>query len=312
MGKNITQYAIFPDIGGHINVFHNMLKHVGVDLTTLLIPEGMIIVQLGDLVHKGEESLDCVQLAYELKQKNGDKYIQVLGNHEAHYLGGSDLTGRAGVKHVGVEAVALLTHMWSEGLMQAAYTASTVDGDVLFTHGGLTYSTWVKSGAGNAFETANRLNSAGRRVTEILGTDIISGQGRPAKNDEDAAAGHGDAHLDFELLFKEGKLLTGIVVPDVGIIHPRTGSELAHSWLQQEPMPFNQIHGHETMKYWVGNDWHDDVPEYVKHLTIVDDVNRHTKLNVGDKYIWSVDPAYGVESPIIVYPPLVLKSRVEI
>jgi hypothetical protein len=313
MEPTIKQYVIFPDIGGHLHVFRNMLEYVGMDLTTLLIPEGMIIVQLGDLVHKGEKSLECLQLAYALKQTNGDKYIQLLGNHEAHYLGGSDLTGRAGVKHVGVEAVKLLIHMWSEGLIQAAYAASTVDGNVLFTHGGLTYATWVKSGADDAFETADRLNDAGRRIAKSLGTYIIAGRKVPLKNNEEpVSAAHGNNNLDFELLFKEGKLLTGIMVPDVGIIHPRTGSELAHGWLQEGTMPFSQIHGHETIKYWSGNDWHDDVPEYIKQLTIVDEVNCHTKLHVGDKYIWSVDPAYSVDKPTIVYPPLALKSRVEI
>lgn len=92
-------YVILPDVGAHLEVFNNMLEKAGVNLATLVIPEGLTIIQLGDLVHKGVQPLECLCLAYNMKQKNGDKYIQILGNHEAHYLGGPDLTGRAEVTH---------------------------------------------------------------------------------------------------------------------------------------------------------------------------------------------------------------------
>lgn len=278
-----ARYAILPDVGAHLEVFKNMLEKAGVNLATLVIPEGLTIIQLGDLVHKGVEPLECLRLAYNMKQKNGGKYIQILGNHEAHYLGGPDLTGRAGVTHIGVESEELLKHMWREGLMQPAYAAETVDGETLFTHGGLTHTTWLKAGAGDALHTAEKLNTAGSNLAAKINNTS-----------------------DTELLFKEGKLLTGIVTSDVGVIHPRTGSEFTHSWLQKKSMPFHQIHGHETMKHWAGGDWHDDVPEYVKLLTIVDEVNRYTKIFVGNKYIWSVDPAYGVAPPLTIFPPLVL------
>jgi len=68
------------------------LGELGVDVKTLEMPEGLIIVQLGDLVRVADspdlDSLSCVQTADRLMHVNPGRWIQILGNHDTALIGG--------------------------------------------------------------------------------------------------------------------------------------------------------------------------------------------------------------------------------
>jgi hypothetical protein len=268
---------VIPDVGAHLSAFKDMLRYAGVESNN--IPEDNLIIQLGDLVHKGEQSLDCLILAEGLLHQNPGRYIQLIGNHEAHYLGGPSLKGRNGVSPIGGDALRILQRLWDEGRILAAYGLETNLGPILFTHGGLTSKVWKEVGSPlsvlKAAETLNLLR-----------------------------------YKNPELLFREGSLtLGGDPRLDAGILTPRTGAELIASWAELGEMPFSQIHGHETLYWWVDEVWHSDVPEEIRLCAEIDKENFRTRVNVGENFIWSIDPGFGKESPILVPSPVELTTK---
>lgn len=269
--------AVLGDIGGHAHLFEEVLEDLGVDLRLGAIPEGLVIIQVGDLVHKGPASDRCVAIADDLLYKNPSRYIQLVGNHEAHYLGGPHLYGRSGVEDVSVDTQEMITNWWDTGSMRLA-TAVEVPGDdrgVLVTHGGLTAGLWRELG-------------------------------RP---DTAMAAAHRINHLwaDTEKAFRPGALMTGVVDYAAGVTCSRTGAELAASWLEEVSMPFNQVHGHEAAWWWPDNDWHTDCPENVKATAMVDPIRRFCRVDVGEGWLLSVDWTLGLEVPVGFSPqPLIL------
>lgn len=88
--------VLIGDVGGHLPFFEDALTAAGVSAGGV-VSEGVVVVQVGDLVHKGPDSDACVSLAGKLLDRNPGRYVQLLGNHEAHYLGGPSVAGRSGV-----------------------------------------------------------------------------------------------------------------------------------------------------------------------------------------------------------------------
>lgn len=268
--------CVIPDIGGHATVFNSMLTQAGIH--NYRIPNDMVVIQLGDLVHKGPDSAECVQIAQKLITANPHTYIQLIGNHEAHYLGGVELYGRTGVVKIPDDTINILKTWWKSGIMKVAYSAPTQYGDTLFTHGGLTKTLWQElQSPATATETASTLN-------------------RLRQNNQ-------------EIIFREGKLtLGGEARFNVGPLNARTGAELAYEWLKRGSMPFTQIHGHETLYWWNDNTWHNDVPPEVRNHANIDTVNKRTHLQIKDHHIFSIDPAFSIQPPDYIPPPLILKQ----
>jgi len=269
--------CVIPDIGGHATAFNTMLKQAGVK--NCQIPKNTTIIQLGDLVHKGPDSVECVNIAEKLINTNPDRYIQLVGNHEAHYLGGVQLYGRAGVVKIPDSTIKILKYWWKSNIMKVAFAATTEYGNMLFTHAGITKTFWNEINSPiTAEETAHVLNNL-------------------KSNKQD-------------LIFREGKLtLGGNARFNVGPLNARTGAELASEWLTNGSMPFSQTHGHETLYWWTDKTWHYDVPTYVKEKATVDLRNKRTHLKIGDKHIFSVDPAFNVEKPKEIPTPIIFNIK---
>lgn len=269
--------AVLGDIGGHRHFFEQVLTDLGVDLGCRTIPEGLTIIQVGDLVHKGPDSDQCVELADDLLFKNPGRYVQLVGNHEAHYLGGPHLYGRSGVEDVPVGTQEILRNWWDTGCMRLASAVVTPDDPrgVLLTHGGLTAGLWRELGRPDtAVEAAHRINQL---------------------------------WADTEKAFRPGALMTGVVDYAAGVTCSRTGAELAASWLEEVAMPFNQVHGHEAAWWWPDNDWHTDCPDAVRTVATVDLVRRFCRVDIGDGWLLSVDWTLGREVPAGFCPqPLIL------
>jgi hypothetical protein len=67
-----------------------------------------------------------------------------------------------------------------------------------------------------------------------------------------------------------------------------------------------------VMKHYIGGltgVWHSDVPEEIRLCAEIDKENFRTRVNVGEHFIWSIDPGFGKESPILVPSPVELTAQ---
>src|ERR1700684_1930414 len=59
------------------------LQELEADTQTGDIPDDLLIIQVGDLVHRGPDSTGVVALVARMMAGSPDHWIQLLGNHEA-------------------------------------------------------------------------------------------------------------------------------------------------------------------------------------------------------------------------------------
>lgn len=250
---------LIGDIHGHLDAFEAALAAAGVDLASGRVPAGTVVVQLGDLVHGGPEGDGCVALADRLLAANPDgRYQQLVGNHDAHYLGGPDVSGRAVYRPVSDETHRTLQRWWQEGAARLALAFATRElGPLLVSHGGLCAGLWHELGA-------------------------------PA-DPEQAAAQIEALRSEPAVAFRPGWLMTGTVDHAAGVTGPRSGSELAASWLREGALPFAQVHGHEGVWWWPDDRFHDDVPAQVQALSTVDPQLRSSWVTLGGRRLQSID-----------------------
>lgn len=241
---------LIGDIHGRADVYMRALELCEVRASQ--IPKGVTVCQVGDLIHGGPNSLQCLQISQRLLEKNPQSYIQLLGNHELHYLGGPLLHGDG--KPLSRSAQQVLASI-SDNAKLACALQSRCLGEVLVTHGGLTRGLFEEIGSpGDAADAAALINSMPRNRS-----------------------------------VKPGKLVTGQLDTSCGVAHARTGAELAGSWLSHQ-MPFSQIHGHEGVWWWPGEDFHSDVPHKVRERSGVDLGRRQSWVRIGGKMLLSIDP----------------------
>jgi len=260
-------YAVIGDVGGHLSFFTDVLDRVGWDPASACLDPSVVVVQVGDLVHKGPDSQGCVRLADRLMRANPHSYVQLVGNHEAHYLGGPDVSGRVGVVPVDPATVDMLRSWWDSGRVRVAYAVPDTAqfGPVLVTHAGLTAGFWRELGSPATVEQA---------------ADVLNGPARISGE-----------------VFRPGGLMTGLVDPAAGPLCALTGQELADGWVQAASMPFSQVHGHAGVWSWPGCGFHDDVPARVRAVSSVDPVRRFCWVDVAARVLFSVDPVLGLSVP---------------
>jgi hypothetical protein len=80
--------ACFGDVGGHLEPFTSGLQALGADTDGGTLPDDLIVIQVGDLIRKGPDSDGVVTLVDRFRQHSTRQWVQLIGNHEAHYLGG--------------------------------------------------------------------------------------------------------------------------------------------------------------------------------------------------------------------------------
>ena len=219
--------AVIGDIGGH-------LEPLLAELTRLGVPEGgegpippdLTIIQVGDLVHRGPASAAVVQLVDRHLRADPDRWIQLVGNHEAHYL--RRRKQFSWPEKLPAETISLLRDWWSTGRLRAAVAVRSQDEEYVVTHGGVTRGFWrdVLGGPPGAVVAAQRINAL--------------------------------AGKDDKALFRFGTLV-GDREPEplVGPVWAAAGSELVASWLGHD-LPFNQVHGHTSVYEWDAQRWHVD------------------------------------------------------
>jgi hypothetical protein len=263
-GVPLVKIALIGDIGGHIEVFEAALEHAVVELASRTIPADTLVVQLGDLVHKGPADDACVALADDLL--GSGRYVQLWGNHDAHYVGGPDVSARPGVIKVCPNTAEVLRRWYAEGNAALALALHTEEmGPVLVTHGGLTVGLWERLGSPTSAAVA------AAALNELL--------------------------VDPAAAFRPGWLMTGVYDRAAGVTCPRTGAELVGPWLDATELPFTQIHGHEGVWWWPGQCFHDDCPSQVAALSGRDDDRRFCWVQIGSKRLLSIDWVLGSHAP---------------
>ncbi len=61
--------AIIGDIGGHSEELFSALVRLGADPHTLDLPPDLIVVQVGDLIHRGPDSVGVLAIVWEIMQR---------------------------------------------------------------------------------------------------------------------------------------------------------------------------------------------------------------------------------------------------
>jgi len=252
------------------------LQELGADTSAGTLPDDLVVVQVGDLVHQGPDSVGAVALVERMQSTSPDQWVQLLGNHEAQEgLGGPDFWPESLP-----ESCRRQLRRWvDEDRARLAVALDTVEfGPVLVSHAGLTRQKWVAIGRPDAAEDAAR-----------------------ALNKEFAA--------DPELAFAAGDMLGVRPRLPVGVTwaSPR---ELLGSW-DMEPLPFSQVHGHASPRRWAAGTWAPGLSRRTTLRAVADEQRRHCDFAwPGGEHIVCVDPDYGADEAPVPLAPLVLNGEI--
>ncbi len=253
--------AVIGDVGGHAGALRAELARLGVPAEGAgPLPPGLTVIQVGDLIHRGPDSEGVVALVGRHLERTPQRWIQLVGNHEAFYLRRRQFSWPERVPR---GTAAVLRRWWATGLMRPAVALRAGGEDVLVCHAGLTRGFW---------------------------TDVL---GAPAAVGETADAINALARRKGRALFKPGTML-GWRDPDhsAGPVWAAAGTEVAASWLGHE-LPFSQVHGHSSAYNWRSGQWHLD--DALRDAAALNEVARHVTITLPGGRLVGVDPCHGVE-----------------
>lgn len=250
--------AVIGDLAGHLEELRAELLRLGAEVGTGRLPPDLVVVQLGDLVHRGPASDGVVALIDRYLTSQPRQWIQLVGNHEAHYL-------RRAVfdwpERIASESADTLRRWWADGQMRAAAVVRSDSESFLVTHAGLTVDFWR-----DVLGAPDRAEAAAIRINALIGSRE-------------------------DVLFSAGEMLHGRRKNQLaGPLWAATATELVPGWLT-ETMPFSQIHGHASIF-----DWQDRIyraSDAVTRLTSVDEDAKHETIRLEGGRIIGVDPGHG-------------------
>ena len=295
------------DVGGHSRALARLLERHGVrfDLpageyptgqqwraVNVDWPEDLVVVSVGDLVHRGPDSDGVIALVDHLMILG--RWVQVVGNHEQLYV---DRPVFGWPETISDDSIATLRRWWAEGRLRAAAAITTsqapagsgapvkvgrtpvhpVRGSgVLVTHAGLTYGFW-RAALG---EPRTALDAAASLT---------------------AAAADGSLWLPGAMLGYQVNLAAGPVWAEAG-------TELLQSWaLAQDPpqqwaerghvavaCPFDQVHGHSSAWSWYDDRWL--CPDELTHVITVDKGRRHVTGTIAGTRFTGIDPGHSKQA----------------
>lgn len=272
--------AVLGDLSGHLKPLLTTLEELGVEVDDRDVPRrvswpaDLVVIQVGDLVHKGPVGELVVAVVDALFRRTG-RWIQLVGNHEAQYLpGGIDFW----VPRLDPRIAERLRQWWDEGFLRSAVAVEDRRlGPVLISHGGLSVRSWRELGEPEA----------------------------PAAVGALARAEHLDRHV-----FAAGMMAARDADPGVAWTEPRR--ELRVPWLAHAgaggDVPFSQIHGHAQplLPPREGR----GIPPDLRSSTTVDRLG-HVRTEVAGRVIVGIDP--GANGGRAARPrPLLLSGRVHL
>jgi hypothetical protein len=271
-----VRVAAIGDIGGHRAVLAEAIRSLGGDPDAGSLPEDLVVVQVGDLVHKGPDSGGAVALAEHMRRSCAGRWVQLVGNHDLAHIGGP-LPADCANCVLADETVDTLRAWWRLGLAYLAAAVRTPEGEVLVCHAGLSVGCW-----------------------ELLGAPATAGAAAVALN---ATVGRSDSPA-----FIAGRLLTGETDPGAGPCWAEVSYEVYLPWVDLGIMPFQQVHGHAAPWDWARNGFWPDTPDEIKARCRPDHRNRRTttllgRLASGAPVIaTSIDWRLGTAAPASIWP----------
>jgi hypothetical protein len=250
--------AVLGDIAGHVDELRRELQRLGTDPGTGRLPADLTVVQVGDLVHRGPDSERVVALVDGYLRDQPGQWVQLVGNHEAHYLRDPVFEWP---ERIDREAARTLRRWWETGQLRVAVSVVTDTESFLVTHAGLTSGFW----------------------REVLGSPAGAHEAEAKIND---LIGRDEAPL-----FQAGHMLSGRRRnPSAGPLWAAAATELVPGWLG-EPMPFSQIHGHSALYDW--HHRHFRASTAIARLTVLDEEAKHETVRLAGGRIVGVDPGHG-------------------
>lgn len=250
--------AVIGDVAGHLAELREELTRLGAAGDPPRLPDDLIVVQVGDLVHRGPDSLGVVALVDGYLTAQPDQWLQLVGNHEAHYLREPVF---AWPERLDAGAAATLRRWWAARQLRVAASFAVEGQEFLVTHAGLTAGFW---------------------------RDVL---GAPRRAAEAAAALNRLAGTQDKVLFRAGQLLSGRRSSySAGPIWAAASTELVPSWLGGS-LPFSQIHGHTSLVDWTTGRLRAG-PDVARFVTW-DGEAKHDCATLPGGRIIGVDPGHG-------------------
>ena len=257
MEGNLTgmRIAVIGDVGGHAIPLRHELARLGARPDGSL-PEDLIVVQVGDLIHRGPDSAAVVDMVDGYLRTQPAQWVQLIGNHEVNYLQPPVF---AWPETLSRKHTRILNRWWSSGTAAvAAAIETTTYESFLITHAGVTAEFWasILGGPPTAAEAARRINDL--------------------------------AKADADKVFRAGAMLHGTTASDVGPLWADTATELVPGWADRQ-MPFSQIHGHSSITPW--RDQHAGVPRAgIEALVATDLAAKHEIVYLAGGRLIGIDP----------------------
>jgi hypothetical protein len=247
--------AVIGDVGGHAKPLRCELARLGTRPNGPL-PEDLIVVQVGDLIHRGPDSAEVVDIVDRYLRTQPTQWIQLVGNHEAHYLQPPVFCWPESLSR---KHIRILNRWWQDGAAAVATAVETTDHEsFLITHAGITAEFWasILGGPSTAAEAARRINDLAR--------------------------------VDAGTVFRAGVMLHGKTAPDAGPLWADTTTELLPGWAHRH-VPFSQIHGHNSITAWRGLDT--AVPRTgIEALVTTDQAAKHETVHLDGGRLIGIDP----------------------
>lgn len=242
------------DIGGHLAALRAQLAALGVpDAGAGPLPPDLLVIQVGDLVHRGPDSAGVVALVDDHLRRQPGQWTQLLGNHELHSLRREQFHWPTRLPR---DTVGVLRDWWRRGLLRVAASFRVGGEAFLVTHAGLTHDFWSSVLGGPA------------DVEAVVGA--LNGGSIPART-----------------LFRTGSMVGGgSPQPLAGPIWAAAGRELVPGW-HGHPLPFSQLHGHYTVRDWGSGRWY--LPEPLRPLAELDADARHVTVRLEGGRLIGVD-----------------------
>jgi hypothetical protein len=266
--------AVIGDVGGHAAPLRHELARLGAGPDGSL-PEDLIVIQVGDLIHRGPDSAAVVDTVDRYLRTQPAQWIQLIGNHEVNYLQPPVF---AWPESLSRKHTRILNRWWNSGTATvAAAVETTTYESFLITHAGVTAEFWARilGGPPTAAEAARRLNDL--------------------------------AHTDADTVFRAGAMLHGTTASDVGPLWADTAGELVPGWADRH-MPFSQIHGHSSITCWRTDDA--GVPHHgIEALVTIDADAKHEAVHLAGGRLIGIDPDHR-DTPTIPWRALELAGTV--
>lgn len=265
------RYAVFGDTGGHYLPLYKALCALGLEESTGKLPHELTIIHMGDLVHKGPGSADIIEMVNYVREASPGQWIQLMGNHEAFYLGGPDFVQPRDI--ISDTAQDTLRQWHDERFLRLGYAIVgdmslqsplgnyPLTGSTLFTHAGL-----------EPRFLEDKLHNA--TIADI--PDALWEEEKSVLNDA-------------------GDILLGKTPPTLPVspIWALGTTEVWQRWRREGGMPFNQVVGHVYPYTYERERWFASSPDvdFISKATIFPSLHS-TIVPSGNRFLYFADPGH--------------------